>query len=85
MILLIPQVENVKNWFSVAFLRYACPDMLFDWYICWLVVGRLVAGGLMDAGFDDMVWSDVLETSQPAHSSSLHGDPVIRTHYFKKS
>jgi hypothetical protein len=39
----------------------------------------------MDAGFDDMVGSDVLETSQPAHGSSLHGDPVIRTHYFKKS
>ncbi len=38
----------------------------------------------MDAGFDDMVGSDVLETSQPAHGSSLHGDPEKNDVLFKK-
>jgi hypothetical protein len=38
----------------------------------------------MDAGFDDMVGSDVLETSQPAHGSSLHRDPVKKDVLFKK-
>jgi hypothetical protein len=39
----------------------------------------------MDAGFDDMVGSDVLETSQPAHGSSLHGDPVKKNVLFLKN
>ncbi len=87
MILLIPQVENaIRTGFLLLSWDMPVPICCFDWYMLtsWLAVGRLVAGGLVDAGFDDMVGSNVLETSQPAHRSSLHGDPVKRTSYFKE-